>query len=69
MNPKGRLLQLAVLLFGIWASVPFAHGQADFYKGKSITVIVGTTPGAYTINGRGFLPRTWEDISSATPAL
>jgi tripartite-type tricarboxylate transporter receptor subunit TctC len=46
MNPKGRLLQLAVLLFGIWASVPFAHGQADFYKGKSITVIVGTTPGA-----------------------
>jgi tripartite-type tricarboxylate transporter receptor subunit TctC len=46
MNPKGRLLQLAVLLIGIWAWVPFAHGQADFYKGKSITVIVGTTPGA-----------------------
>jgi tripartite-type tricarboxylate transporter receptor subunit TctC len=46
MNRNGRLLQLAALLFGIWAWVPFAQGQADFYKGKSITVIVGTTPGA-----------------------
>jgi tripartite-type tricarboxylate transporter receptor subunit TctC len=46
MNRNGRLLQLAVLLFGIWAWSPYAYGQSDFYKGKSITVIVGTTPGA-----------------------
>jgi tripartite-type tricarboxylate transporter receptor subunit TctC len=46
MNRNDRLLQLAVLLFGIWAWAPVAYGQADFYKGKSITVIVGTTPGA-----------------------
>jgi tripartite-type tricarboxylate transporter receptor subunit TctC len=46
MNRNGRLLQLAVLWFGIWAWAPVAYGQADFYKGKSITVIVGTTPGA-----------------------
>jgi tripartite-type tricarboxylate transporter receptor subunit TctC len=46
MNRNGRLLQLAVLFFGIWAWSPYAHGQSDFYKGKNITVIVGTTPGA-----------------------
>jgi tripartite-type tricarboxylate transporter receptor subunit TctC len=46
MNRNGRLLQLAVLLFGIWAWSSYAYGQSDFYKGKNITVIVGTTPGA-----------------------
>jgi tripartite-type tricarboxylate transporter receptor subunit TctC len=46
MNRNGRLLKLAVLLFGIWAWSPYAYGQSDFYKGKNITVIVGTTPGA-----------------------
>ena len=46
MNRNGRLFQLAVMLFGIWAWVPFAYAQADFYKGKTITVYIGTTPGA-----------------------
>jgi tripartite-type tricarboxylate transporter receptor subunit TctC len=46
MNRKCRLLQPTVLLFGIWAWAPFAHAQADFYKGKTITVYIGTTPGA-----------------------
>src|SRR5262245_27397344 len=46
MNRNGRLLQLAVLFFGIWACSSYAYGQSDFYKGKNITVIVGTTPGA-----------------------
>ena len=46
MNRKGRLFQLAVLLFGISVWAPSALGQADFYKGKTITVIAGTTAGA-----------------------
>jgi tripartite-type tricarboxylate transporter receptor subunit TctC len=46
MNRKGRLLQLTALLLGISVWAPSALGQADFYKGKNITVIVGTTPGA-----------------------
>ena len=30
-----------------------AHAQADFYKGKTVTIIVGFTPaGGYDINGR-----------------
>ena len=42
------LYRLASALFylGIFASVPSAFGQADFYKGKTITVYIGTTPGA-----------------------
>jgi tripartite-type tricarboxylate transporter receptor subunit TctC len=38
---------LAVLIvFGIVAWVPSAFAQTDFYKGKTITVYIGTTPGA-----------------------
>src|SRR5919109_1248520 len=46
MNRKVGLSRLAVLLIGICGSVPFVHAQADFYKGKTITVYIGTTPGA-----------------------
>ena len=38
---------LAVLIvFGIVAWVPSVFAQTDFYKGKTITVYIGTTPGA-----------------------
>jgi tripartite-type tricarboxylate transporter receptor subunit TctC len=46
MNRKGEFLRLAAVLIGIWAWTPAAHGQGDFYKGKTITVYIGTTPGA-----------------------
>jgi tripartite-type tricarboxylate transporter receptor subunit TctC len=46
MNRKVGLSQLAVLLIGICGAVPSVHAQADFYKGKTITVYIGTTPGA-----------------------
>jgi len=39
-------LASALFYLGIFASVPSAFGQADFYKGKTITVYIGTTPGA-----------------------
>jgi len=38
---------LAVLIvFGIVGWVPSGFAQTDFYKGKTITVYIGTTPGA-----------------------
>ncbi|HEY7318799.1 MAG TPA: tripartite tricarboxylate transporter substrate-binding protein [Candidatus Binatia bacterium] len=46
MKRKGEFLTLAAVLIGIWAWAPAAQGQADFYKGKTITVYIGTTPGA-----------------------
>ena len=47
------LQQFCVILsmFAIlgWSST--AYAQADFYKGKTITVIAGTTAGALSIDG------------------
>lgn len=39
-------LILALFYLGILASAQSAFAQADFYKGKTITVYIGTTPGA-----------------------
>lgn len=39
-------LTLALFYLGTFASVQSAFAQADFYKGKTITVYIGTTPGA-----------------------
>src|SRR5260370_5053036 len=36
----------ALIAFGIVAWVPSGCAQTDFYKGKTITVYIGTTPGA-----------------------
>ena len=36
----------ALIIFGIVAWVPSGFAQTDFYKGKTITVYIGTTPGA-----------------------
>ena len=36
----------ALIIFGIVAWVPSGFTQTDFYKGKTITVYIGTTPGA-----------------------
>src|SRR4030095_15430735 len=36
----------ALIVFGIVAWVPSGFAQTDFYKGKTITVYIGTTPGA-----------------------
>ncbi|HEX2933023.1 MAG TPA: tripartite tricarboxylate transporter substrate-binding protein [Candidatus Binatia bacterium] len=45
MKPIPKLLMIFVLLSLIgWSKSIFA--QADFYKGKTITVYIGTTPGA-----------------------
>jgi tripartite-type tricarboxylate transporter receptor subunit TctC len=41
-----RSLIVIGLLTASFAQVPFASAQSDFYKGKTITVIAGTTPGA-----------------------
>ena len=42
-----QFLMIAVFLTGIsLGRVPGARAQSDFYKGKTITVIAGTTPGA-----------------------
>ncbi len=35
-----------LIVFGIVAWVPSISAQTDFYKGKTITVYIGTTPGA-----------------------
>jgi tripartite-type tricarboxylate transporter receptor subunit TctC len=44
---KKHYQRLAVLIvFGIVAWVPSVFAQTDFYKGKTITVYIGTTPGA-----------------------
>ncbi len=46
-KPAMQFLVLAVSLSAMWCiRVPGAGAQADFYKGKTITVIAGTTPGA-----------------------
>jgi tripartite-type tricarboxylate transporter receptor subunit TctC len=39
-------LTFALFYLGIFAWVPSVFAQADFYKGKTITVYIGTTPGA-----------------------
>jgi len=39
-------LTFALFYLGIFAWVPSAFAQSDFYKGKTITVYIGTTPGA-----------------------
>ena len=36
----------SLIVFGIVAWVPSVFAQTDFYKGKTITVYIGTTPGA-----------------------
>jgi tripartite-type tricarboxylate transporter receptor subunit TctC len=46
MSRNSQLLMLSVLLISIWGGTPSVYGQADFYKGKTITVYIGTTPGA-----------------------
>ena len=44
---KKHYQRLAVLIvFGIVGWVPSVFAQTDFYKGKTITVYIGTTPGA-----------------------
>ena len=44
---KKHCQRLAVLIvFGIVGWVPSVFAQTDFYKGKTITVYIGTTPGA-----------------------
>jgi tripartite-type tricarboxylate transporter receptor subunit TctC len=40
---KSFFVPLFLAIFG-WSAAAFA--QADFYKGKTITVYIGTTPGA-----------------------
>ena len=36
----------ALIVFGIVTWVPSGFAQTDFYKGKTITVYIGTTAGA-----------------------
>ena len=45
MNTVGKLISL-LLLIGIFGWPANVCAQADFYKGKTITVYIGTTPGA-----------------------
>jgi tripartite-type tricarboxylate transporter receptor subunit TctC len=35
-----------LIVFGIVSWVPWVSAQTDFYKGKTVTVYIGTTPGA-----------------------
>ena len=49
MSTSGKrffLLALFVSLLTVAIGVTRAFAQADFYKGKTITIYVGTTPGA-----------------------
>ena len=43
-----------------------ASAQSDFYKGKTITVYIGTTPGALTTNGLVCWPNTCRNIFQAS---
>lgn len=45
MTPKATGISLLVLI-GLIGWSPQSHAQADFYKGKTITVYIGTTAGA-----------------------
>ncbi|MGH7817902.1 MAG: Bug family tripartite tricarboxylate transporter substrate binding protein, partial [Candidatus Binatia bacterium] len=45
MNLRNRFCA-TLLLFGVIGSTASVFAQADFYKGKTITVIAGTTAGA-----------------------
>jgi tripartite-type tricarboxylate transporter receptor subunit TctC len=44
MKRRGRRLIIVFIALMAWA--PALNAQSDFYKGKTITVIAGTTPGA-----------------------
>ncbi|HEU4345155.1 MAG TPA: tripartite tricarboxylate transporter substrate-binding protein [Candidatus Binatia bacterium] len=44
MKRRGRCLVIVFIALMPWA--PALNAQSDFYKGKTITVIAGTTPGA-----------------------
>ena len=64
---KKHYQRLAVLIvFGIVGWVPSVFAQTDFYKGKTITVYIGTTPGRCTINGAGFSRSIWVSIFPAS---
>ena len=39
-------VSFTLFCLGMFAWIPSAFAQADFYKGKTITVYIGTTPGA-----------------------
>jgi tripartite-type tricarboxylate transporter receptor subunit TctC len=50
-----NIIRTVAVVFFTFAASLFApaHAQVDFYKGKTVTVIVGFTPGGgYDINGR-----------------
>ena len=46
MNTVGKLILTLLLFIGIFVWTANASAQADFYKGKTITVYIGTTAGA-----------------------
>ena len=62
-----RTLSLAALTFCLLFSPSFA--QEDFYRGKSIKLIVGGSPtGGYNLNART-LARYCQSISPGIPIL
>ena len=58
-----------LLLLFLWTSLwlsPLAHGQADFFAGKQIKIVVGFRPAASSISGRGCSPSISANIFPAT---
>jgi hypothetical protein len=51
--------------FFVLAHNRLLFAQSDFYKGKTITVYIGTTPGALYDQWAEFSRSIWENISPA----
>ena len=66
LEPRSALL-LPLAIAGLVAATPLAQAQ-DFYKGKTLTIVVGFSPGGgYDVNARA-VSRHISDTSRAIPA-
>ena len=64
MKTSIKLFLLSASFF-VLAHNRLLFAQSDFYKGKTITVYIGTTRAHYTISGAEFSRSIWENISPA----
>ena len=56
-----------LLVFFFLGLIVGAGAQVEsFYRGKTVTIVVGSLPETLTISGRAPMPALWEDTFLAT---